>query len=152
MYKLLYNKLTDFLYTGSQLMDKEGNFFEYVTEGNQCHILQNMETGEMERFTTSELRKMYGKEPNPICYKCEFTHGEGVTNCEPWQGVPGCSSSDAWEAVVGAMEWLEWDNMEESEKANIFVRLWDSENNIVGIYDADELEKISYGEDGIIPC
>lgn len=151
MYKLKENKIDDFIYSGSQLMNREGNFFEYVTEGNQCHILQNMETGELEYFTWFELRNMYGKEPNPIYYKCEFTHGEGVMNCEPWQAVWGCRSSDAWECVTGALEWLEWDEIEESEKSNIFIKLLDSENNIVGIYDADELEKISYGED-ILPC
>ena len=151
MYKLLYNKLTDFLYPGSQLMSREGNFFEYITEGNQCHILQNMETGEREYFTTAELRKMYGKEPNPIYYKCEFTHGEGVMNCEPWQAIPTSKLSDAWETVTGALEWLEWGEIKESEKSNIFIKLLDSENNIVGIYDADELEKISSGED-ILPC
>lgn len=146
MYRLKDNKIHDFLYAGSYLMDKNGNSFEYVTKNNKLHLLQNMETGEMERFTTSELRQMYGKEPNPIWYWCEFSHGENVTNCEPWQTVWGCCSSDAWECVIGALEWLEWDYMEESEKASIFIKLWDSENNIVGIYDADELEKISYGE------
>lgn len=151
MYKLKENKINDFLYTGSQLMNKEGNNFEYVAKNNQLHILQNMETGEMEHFTTFELRQAYGKEPNPVWYRCEFTHGENDTNCEPWQPVWGCRSSSAWDCVVGALEWIEWDYMEESEKTNIFVRLWDSENNIVGIYDADELEKISYGED-IVPC
>lgn len=152
MYKLSENKLADFLYTGSQLMNKEGNSFEYVTKNNQLHILQNMETGGMEHFTTSELRKMYGKEINPVYYMCDFTHGENVTNCEPWQAVPSAKYKDVWECVIGALEWLEWDEMEESEKASIFIRLWDSENNTVGVYDADELEKISYGEEGIIPC
>lgn len=152
MYKLKENKIDDFLYAGSQLMNREGNTFEYVTKARQLHILQNMETEEMEHFTTFELRQMYGKEPNPVWYKCEFTHGENVTNCEPWQTIWGCRSSGAWYAVTGALEWLEWDYMKESEKASIFIKLLDSENNIVGIYDADELEKISYGEDGILPC
>lgn len=151
MYRLKDNKVSDFLYPGSCLMNKEGNTFEYVTKYNQLYALQNMETEELEYFTWFELRQMYGKEPNPVYYTCEFTHGENVVNCEEWQTVPECKSSDAWEVVTGALEWLEWDYMEESEKANIFVRLWDSENNIVGIYDADELEKISYGED-ILPC
>lgn len=146
MYRLKENKINDFLYTGSQLMNREGNNFEYVTKANQLHILQNMETGEMERFTTSELRQMYGKEPNPVWYWCKFTHGENVTNCEPWQTVPGGKHKDAWDAVVGAMEWLEWDEMEESAKASIFIELLDSENIIVGIYDADELKKISCGD------
>ena len=152
MYRLKDNKVSDFLYPGSQLMNREGNSFEYVVKNNHLHILQNMETGEMEKFTIFELRNMYGKEPNPVWYRCEFTHGEGVTNYEPWQAVPTLKLSNAWETIVDALEWLEWDEMEESEKSNIFIKLLDSENNIVGIYDVDELEKISYGEDGIVPC
>lgn len=151
MYRLKDNKVSDFLYPGSCLMNKEGNTFEYVAQYNRLYTLQNMETEELEYFTWFELLNMYGKEPNPVWYRCEFTHGEGITNCEPWQTVWGCRSSDAWECVTGALEWLEWDYMEESEKSNIFIKLLNSENNIVGIYDADELEKISYGED-ILPC
>ena len=146
MYRLKENKMDDFTYPGSQLTNREGNFFEYVAKNNQLHILRNMETGEMEEFTTFELRNMYGKEPNPVWYKCEFTHGENIINCNPWQPVPSAKYTDAWEAVVGALEWIEWDEMEESAKASIFIKLLDSENNIVGIYDANELKKISYGD------
>ena len=141
MYKLKENRIDDFLYTGSQLMNKEGNTFEYVAKNNQLHILRNMETGEMEEFTTFELRNMYAKEP--LYYCCEFVIGDN----QEWQTVNGqrYMQLDAWDAVVGAMEWLNWDYMEESEKAGIFIKLLDSKNNIMGIYDADELEKISYG-------
>ena len=142
MYRLKENKINDFLYTGSQLMNQEGNFFEYVTKANQLHILQNMETGEMEHFTTFELRQMYGKKP--LYYFCEFVIG----NNQEWQTIDGqrYMQLGAWDAVAGAMDWLEWDEMEESAKASIFIKLLDSENNIVGIYDANELKKISYGD------
>ena len=141
MYRLKENKINDFLYTGSQLMNREGNNFEYVTKANQLHILQNMETGEMEHFTTFELRQMYGKKP--LYYFCEFVIG----NNQEWQTIDGqrYMQLDAWDAVVGAMDWLEWDEMEESAKASIFIKLLDSENNIVGIFDADEIEEISCG-------
>lgn len=141
MYRLKENKINDFLYTGSQLMNREGNNFEYVTKANQLHILQNMETGEMEHFTTFELRQMYGKKP--LYYFCEFVIG----NNQEWQTIDGqrYMQLDAWDAVVGAMDWLEWDEMEESAKASLFIKLLDSENNIVGTFDADEIEEISCG-------
>ena len=141
MYRLKENKINDFLYTGSQLMNREGNNFEYVTKANQLHILQNMETGEMEHFTTFELRQMYGKKP--LYYFCEFVIG----NNQEWQTIDGqrYMQLDAWNAVVGAMDWLEWDEMEEEEKESIFIKLWRSDHVLIGIFDADEIEEISCG-------
>lgn len=142
MYKLKENKIDDFLYTGSQLMNREGNNFEYVTKVNQLHVLQNMETGEMERFTTSELRQMYGKKP--LYYFCEFVIG----NNQEWQTIDGqrYTQLDAWEAVAGAMEWLEWDEMDENEKESVFIKLRRSDHVLIGIFDAEEIEKISRGD------
>ena len=122
-------------------MNREGNNFEYVTKANQLHILQNMETGEMEHFTTFELRQMYGKKP--LYYFCEFVIG----NNQEWQTIDGqrYMQLDAWNAVVGAMDWLEWDEMEEEEKESIFIKLWRSDHVLIGIFDADEIEEISCG-------
>lgn len=146
MYRLKENKMDDFLYTGSWLMNKEGNTFEYVAKNNQLYILRNMETGEMERFTYCELRQMYGKKP--VYYYCEFSHGENLCTCEEWQeaGSQRYLQLPAWESVAGAMDWLKWDEMEEEEKNSIFIKLWRSDHVLVGIFDAEELEKISYGE------
>lgn len=145
MYNLNKSNLDGFLYAGSQLVDVESNSLEYVTKNNQLHILQNMETGEMERFTTSELCQMYAKEPRPAWYWCEFTHGKNTVNCNPWQIVPYENYKDAWETITGAMEWLEWDEMEEEEKKSIFIKLWRFDHVLIGIFNAEEIEEISYG-------
>ena len=80
-------------------------------------------------------------------YYCEFSHGENSCSCQEWQevGSQRYLQLSPWDAVVGAMDWLEWDEMEESAKASIFIKLLDSENNIVGIFDADEIEEIGCG-------
>lgn len=141
MYRLKENKMDDFLYTGSQLINKEGNTFEYVTKVNQLHILQNIETGEMEQFTTVELRQMYGKEP--LYYFCEFVIGDN----REWQTVDGqrYMQLDAWEAVCGAYDALEIDLMSEEEKNLIMLKLWDTNNRLVGTFDIKEIEEICAG-------
>lgn len=140
------DKLADFLYMGGQLTNSEGKIFDYVNNHNS-HVLINTKTGEKEYFTPAEFQQLFEKELNPVQYSCEFTRGES----EPWQPVSHKGYVCAWDCIVEAMEWLQWDDMAESEKANIYVRLWNSTNNIVGIYNAHELEQISYGEDNILP-
>lgn len=141
MYRLKENKINGFLYSGSQLINKEGNTFEYVAKANQLHILQNMETGEMERFTTSELRQMYGKEP--LYYFCEV----GTKTDEEWFAVEGQRylHLDAWEAVCGAYDALEIDCMKEEEKNSIMLKLWNTDDHLVGIFDIKEIEEICAG-------
>ena len=145
MYRLKDNKIFDFLYPGSQLMNREGNFFEYVAKNNQLHILQNMETGEMEHFTTFELRNMYGKEP--LHYFCEFGTGTCPLTCKEWFAVEGqrYMQLDAWEAVCGAYDALEIDLMPEEEKNLIMLKLWGTDNHLVGIFDIKEIEEICAG-------
>lgn len=145
MYKLKENKIDDFVYSGSQLMNKEGNTFEYVIKNNQLHILQNMETGEMERFTTFELRQMYGKEP--LYYFCEFAIGESPLTWGEWQAINGQRylQLDAWKAVCGAYDALEIDLMPEEEKNLIMLKLWDTDNHLVGIFGTEEIEEICAG-------
>lgn len=146
MYKLSENKLTDFLYTGSQLMDKEGSTFEYVAKNNRLHILENMETGEQEYFTTAELRQMYGKEP--LYYFCEFASGESTLNCNEWQAIEGQQymQLDAWEAVCGAYDALDIDYLTEEEKNFIMIKLWDTNNHVIGIFGIKEIEEICAGD------
>lgn len=141
MYKLSENKIFDFLYPGSQLMNKEGNSFEYVTQARQLHILQNMETGEMEHFTTFELRQMYGKEP--LYYFCEFV----IRDKQEWQIVNGqrYMQLNAWEAVCGAYDALEIDLMPEEEKNLIMLKLWGTGDHLVGIFGIEEIEEICAG-------
>lgn len=141
MYKLKENKIDDFLYTGSQLMNKEGNTFEYVAKNNQLHLLRNMETGEMERFTTFELRQMYGKKP--LYYFCEV----GTKTDEEWFAVEGQRylHLDAWEAVCGAYDALEVDLMPEEEKNRMMLKLWNTDDHLVGTFDTKEIEEICAG-------
>lgn len=141
MYRLKDNKISDFLYPGSQLMNREGNSFEYVAKANQLHILQNMETGEQEYFTTFDLRQMYGKEP--LYYFCEFAIGDN----QEWQTINGqrYMQLGAWEAVCGAYDALEIDLMPEKEKKFIMLKLWDTDNYLVGIFGIEEIEEICAG-------
>lgn len=141
MYKLKENKIDDFLYIGNQLMNREGNSFEYVAKANHLHILQNMETGEMEYFTTFELRQMYEKEP--LYYFCEFVIGDN----QEWQAINGQRyiRLDAWEAVCGAYDALEIDLMPEEEKNRIMLKLWNTDNHLVGIFGIEEIEEICAG-------
>ena len=79
-------------------------------------------------------------------YYCEFSHGENSCGCTEWQevGSQRYLQLSPWDAVAGAMDWLEWDEMEE-EKNSIFIKLWRSDHVLVGIFDADEIEEISCG-------
>lgn len=80
----------------------------------------------------------------PLYYFCEFNTGDN----QEWQTVNGqrYMQLDAWEAVAGAMDWLEWDEMEKEQKELIFIKLWRSDHVLIGIFDAEEIERISYGD------
>lgn len=89
-----------------------------------------------------KIEENYIKEP--LYYFCEFVIGDN----QEWQAIDGqrYMQLDAWEAVCGAMEWLEWDEMDEKEKESIFIKLWRSDHVLIGIFDAEEIEKISRGD------
>lgn len=145
MYKLSENKLTDFLYTGSQLMTKEGNTFKYVTKLKELYQFYDIANEEEVYFTLSEVKNLYGIEP--LYYFCEFAAGENTLNCNEWQAVEGQQymQLDAWEAVCGACDGLEGDNMSEAEKDKFMLKLWRTDNILVGIFGIDEIKEICCG-------
>lgn len=146
MYKLSGNKLNDFLYPGSRLINNEGHLLEYVTKCNQLYLLYDTDEEEEIYYTFTEMRQLSGIKP--AYYYCEFSHGENSCGCTEWQevGSQRYLQLPAWDAVAGAMDWLGWDEMEKEKKELIFIKLWRSDHVLIGIFDADELEKISYGD------
>ena len=108
--------------------------------------IPNSEKQEEDRYLIRpEIQQLYGIAPK--YYYCEFSHGENSCSCTEWQevGSQRYLQLPAWDTVVGAMDWLEWDEMEEEEKKSIFIKLWRSDHVLVGIFDADEIEEISCG-------
>lgn len=85
--------------------------------------------------------KMYGKEP--LYYFCEFVIGDN----QEYQAINGqrYMQLDAWEAVCGAYDALEIDLMSEEEKNLIMLKLWDTNNRLVGTFDIKEIEEICAG-------
>lgn len=146
MYRLSENKIDDFLYSGSRLIDANGNEFEYVRKLKELYCFYDTANEEEVFFTFSEMRQLYGIAP--IYYHCEYSHGKNVCECTEWFPIATQKymELDAWEAVTGAMDWLEWDYMDEKEKSSIFIKLWRSDNILVGVFDVKEVEAISCGE------
>lgn len=145
MYKLSGNKIFNYLYPNSRLINNEGHVLEYVTKCNQLYLLYDTDEEEEIYYTFTEMRQLWGVKP--AYYYCEFSHGENSCSCEEWQevGSQRYLQLPAWDAVVGAMDWLEWDEMEEEEKNSIFIKLWRSDHVLVGIFNADEIAEISCG-------
>ena len=88
---------------------------------------------------------MYKLSDNKISnYYCEFSHGENSCGCTEWQevGSQRYLQLSPWDAVAGAMDWLEWDEMEEEEKNSIFIKLWRSDHVLVGILMPTKLKKL----------
>jgi len=84
----------------------------------------------------------------PVYYYCEFSRDENLCNNSNWQNIPlqQHMKLDGWEAVAGACDWLEWDDMEENEKETIFFQLWRTDGTLIGIFDAYEITGIMAGE------
>lgn len=146
MYKLSENKISGFLYSGSQLMDKEGHTLEFIAKCNRLYLFYDIDEEEDRYLTHQEIKKLYGIAPR--YYYCEFAHGKNSCSCKEWQeiGSQRYLQLPAWEAVAGAMDWLKWDEMEEEEKESIFIKLWRSDHILIGIFSTEEIEEISCGE------
>ena len=80
---------------------------------------------------------------NPLYYFCEFNTGDN----QEWQAVNGqrYMRLDAWEAVCGAYDALEIDCMSEEERNSIMLKLWNTDDHLVGIFDIKEIEEICAG-------
>lgn len=146
MYRFPKSKIDDYLYPGSRLIDANGNEFEYVRKLKELYCFYDTANEEEVFFTFSEVRQLYGI--TPIYYHCEYSHGENVCECTEWHPIASQNymQLDAWESVAGAMEFLNWDEMEEEEKNTIFIQLWNSNDILVGVFDSKEVEAISCGE------
>ena len=127
------------------MINNEGHLLEYVTKCNQLYLLYDTDEEEEIYYTFAEMLQLRGIKP--AYYYCEFSHGENSCSCTEWQevGSQRYLQLSPWDSVVGAMEWLEWDEMEEEEKKSIFIKLWRSDHVLVGIFDADKIEEISCG-------